>query len=185
MRLRARQKLAIDPHPLATMGGAEAAPSYDLTHAYHVALLADGRVAALAPIGSRFMLFGADGKGIRVWGRVGKGPGDLMAPGGLVPYNGDTLLIPDLNNQRNNLVLPEQGVIGMRPLPLSTKMYLGATAGALPDGRIVLHSAGWFGMQRDTLGRTVAFGDDRVVVRATDENDVVAFRVYRIIPDRN
>lgn len=150
-------QLTADPTPLATMGAADADPNYDLTWAHHVTILDDGRVLALAPVGNRIMLFGPDGRGLWTYGRTGKGPGDLMAPGGLVPGAGDTVYIPDTNNRRINRLIPGTGIVGQSPLTIDRRWHPNHMAGVLSDGMFVLHSAGIFGggpERTDTTTRT-------------------------------
>ena len=138
-------RLVVDAEPVTRIGGADGDPTYDLTFARHVVLLEDGRVVALAGIGNRLMMFGRDGRGAWLYSRTGKGPGDLMAPGGLVPASGDTLLIPDANNQRVNRAIPGTGVVSQSPLPSAGRERVDRIAGVLPDGHFVMHNAGTWG----------------------------------------
>ena len=57
---------------IATLSGMQPTdPQYDLTYAYFVVPLSDGRVMTFAPIGNKVFVFGRDGKGDRVIGRTG------------------------------------------------------------------------------------------------------------------
>jgi hypothetical protein len=152
-------RLVVDALPIATMGGASGDPAYDLTYADHVVVLDDERVVALAGIGNRLMMFDRNGRGVWLYSRTGKGPGDLMAPHGLVRASGDTLLIPDISNQRVNRVIPGQGIVSQSPLSLRDRMYVDRMAGVMPKGEFVMHRASsWGGGMplADTTSRSLA-----------------------------
>lgn len=150
-------RVTVDPEPLATMGGAAADPAYDLTFADNVLLLEDGRVLALARVGNRIMLFDTDGRGTWLYNREGRGPGDLMAPGGLASGSGDTVFIPDASNQRINRLIPGTGIVSQSPLQQDRWRSAYWMAGVLPSGMAVMHRAGVFGggiPRPDTATRT-------------------------------
>jgi len=137
-------RLAIAPTPLATLGGADGDAAYDLTSAGEVVLLADGRLATLAPMGGRLLVFRADGRGDRIVGRPGRGPGEFMAPAGPVRLSGDTLLVLDRANRRLTRILADAGIVAERSLPALGALDVGATpVGVLPGGGILTHTAGW------------------------------------------
>ena len=50
---------SLAPAAIATAGGASS-PDYDLTNAWYVELLSDGRLVTLAPVGNRLLVFGPD-----------------------------------------------------------------------------------------------------------------------------
>jgi hypothetical protein len=155
--------------PLTVIGGPEMKPGYELLYVYDVGILSDGRVAALAQVGNKLLIFGADGKPQKSLGRQGSGPGDLMAPAGLVVLAGDTLLIPDDANMRINWVLPDKGFVADEPLPVPKDLpthispgdpmplILKGVGGVLPDGRILLHSLGlsWGEGEPNKVARTL------------------------------
>ena len=94
-------QFVLAPIPVMIAGGANGAADYRLTYAYQAALLSDGRLATLATIGNKLLIFGADGRGQRVIGRTGQGPGEFMAVSGMFRMPGDTLFLPDgANNHR-------------------------------------------------------------------------------------
>lgn len=85
----------IDRVPLVVFDGGED-PDFDLSYAQKVILLEDGRGFALSRMGgARLMLFGEDGRPIRMLARQGEGPGDLMAPSVPTAIDGDTLMLFD------------------------------------------------------------------------------------------
>lgn len=136
-------RLTLDSIPVAVLGGARADPAFDLTYAAYAALLSDGRVVTLAPVGNRLLAFGADGRGQRALAQRGNGPGDIMAPSYLALIRGDSLVVPDRANQRINWVLADRGIVQQRPLPGSFRaLPVPKVAGMLGDGRFVMHSSG-------------------------------------------
>ena len=149
---RARQ-LLLEQLPLAVVGGPGASPSFDLSNANTVALLADGNVAALSTVDSRLDLFGADGKPIRRIGRRGEGPGEFRGVPDMVRVAGDTLLLPDLGNMRMDWVTANHGVVKADPVADRVGAYLTNIAGALPEGRIVLYSFGR--LQQGVIGKLI------------------------------
>lgn len=58
-------QLTIDPEPIAVLGGADGDGEFDLTYATSVVLLSDGRIATLAPVGNRLLIFDRNGRGER------------------------------------------------------------------------------------------------------------------------
>jgi len=134
-------RLTLGASPLATMGGADADPAYDLTTASSVVLLRDGRLATFSLLGSRFLIFGADGKPERIIGRQGEGPGEFQSATGLVAL-GDTLFLADNSLRRFNWILPDRGVVRSRSAVHGFRLTARHVAGALPGGRLVMHSSG-------------------------------------------
>lgn len=157
----------VDPAPLAVLGRDSDEGTYDLTWASSVVPLSDGRVATYSPVGSRFLVFAADGRGERVIGRQGRGPGEFMAGRGLLALAGDTLLLVDGGNHRLNWVHADVGVVRDRPTAATALVSIGARpgemppgrpVGVLPDGRVVMSGAGQFsgGGVRDSVVRRLA-----------------------------
>lgn len=146
-------RLTIDTRPLAVAGGSDGDPNYDLTYAGSVQFLPDNRIAALAIIGARLMVFGADGKPEWVLNRMGRGPGDLMAPRNVVWLGGDTLILADAANQRLNWAIPGQGIVTTQTLAVGSARTYSTIAGRLPGNRLVMHS---FSTVRSATADTVA-----------------------------
>lgn len=150
-------RFTLDSAPLAIAGGANGSGEFDLTYAREVQLLSDNRLVAFASIGARLLVFSADGAEERIIGRVGKGPGEFTAPGGVVVLPGDTLFLTDVPNNRLNWVMPDGRFV--RTAPLGWERLTGYTqnlVGVLSDGRVILHSAGWILSSPDTLARGTA-----------------------------
>jgi hypothetical protein len=131
-------KWSISATPVATAGGGNARSAFDLTDVYDAALLSDGRLFTVAS-GSKMLLFGVDGRGEKVVGRPGKGPGDFTLILGFARH-GDTLLIPDPSNNRLNYVVASRGVIAMKPLPARPRPPFSNynSVGALRNGELVI-----------------------------------------------
>jgi|GEM_PF-1728658 len=150
--------VVLDTTPLAVAGGSNGSGDFDLTYVRDVRLLSDNRLVAYASIRARLMVFGADGKEQRIIGRLGKGPGEFMRPGGVVVLPGDTLFLNDMANNRLNWVLPD-GRFARTPAMRWTRSRRDAEhlAGMLADGRVVLHSNGIVSWdEADTVFRSTA-----------------------------
>ncbi len=150
--------VVLDTAPLAVAGGSNGSGDFDLTYVRDVRLLSDDRLVAFGIIGARLMVFGADGKEQRIIGRLGKGPGEFMRPGGVVVLPGDTLFLNDMANNRLNWVTPD-GRFVRTPAMRWTQQRRDAerVAGVLADGRVILHSGGLMSWdESDTVFRSVA-----------------------------
>ena len=164
------------------IGTNEGDPVYQFAAISGIAALPDGRIAILDGQDQEFRIFSAEGEHLRTIGRAGSGPGEFgMGAGPILVAAGDTLLIPDLMNQRINRYAPDGEPLGSVPMiwqsggmPMS---WLDRSDGgvvtqlrpfALPgsdtpaSGNDVLELRGPDGMVHDTLmtfesGRTVDF----------------------------
>jgi hypothetical protein len=129
----------VEPRPIVTYGGPDAASTYDLTNTFEIALLSGDRFAAL-PIGRGVLIFGADGQGLHAFGKRGQGPGEFL-DGRMSGVPGDTLVVIDRGNARITWLDPSRGVVRTE----STVGRLGASVnrpiGQLPGGAIVVVSA--------------------------------------------
>ena len=134
-------KWSLAAAPLATAGGADA-PDYDLTYARVVEILSDGRLVTLAPVGVRLFVFAPNGRGEKSLGRLGRGPGELMAPGGMSRTSGDTLVIPDPANNRLNWLVVDKGFVKDEPLPKIPNSFFIQPVGVLRTGELVMSTAG-------------------------------------------
>lgn len=152
-------QFTLDSVPLAVAGGANGESEFDLTGAYFVHLLSDNRIVTFAPVGARLLVFAPDGAGERIIGRMGRGPGEFTRPGGVVVLPGDTLFLSDVANNRLNWVLPDGRFVRTQPIKWARlNLFSERLAGALPDGRVVLHSAGVVASntKSDTVFRSTA-----------------------------
>jgi hypothetical protein len=132
----------VDPTPIATAGGPDGHPDYDLTYAGSALFFRDGRFATLSRVGNLLFIFGANGTPQRQIGRQGNGPGEFMAPTDLIPLQADTFLFGDEPNGRFNWVLPDRGIIRDSLVPSAFGVSVHRLAGMLPRGTLVMHSGG-------------------------------------------
>ncbi len=87
------------------IGAAEAEPEYQFGQISGIGIASDGRIAVSDMQGQHVKIFGADGTWQRTFGEGGSGPGQFGAQAGPVLVGrGDTLIVPDLQNQRVNLL---------------------------------------------------------------------------------
>lgn len=128
--------------PITVIGGANGDPDYDLTFAFYVALLSDGRLATLSPVGNKYYVFGADGQHQRTFGRMGKGPGEFTRPSGNIRLTGDTLMIADDANLQFSWFHPDKGFIRSRARGVNGRLSMERVVGVLPDNRVVVSAAG-------------------------------------------
>lgn len=164
--------------PVTRIGGAQGDAQYDLTRVSFVVPLSDGRVMTFARVGNRVLVFSHNGKGERIIGRTGQGPGDWMSFGDPVLLDDDTVLVLDFGNNRVNWVTADGGVVRTAPFAASGDMRrLSHVAGFLSSGELVMHSAGWWGGHAsDSLHRSLA------IVMATNLA-TGASRTLATIPD--
>ena len=148
----------LDPTPVATIGGADGDPQYDLTRVSFVVPLSDGRAMTFARVGNKVFVFGRDGKGERTIGRTGQGPGDWMRFGDPVLLENDTVLVLDFANNRLNWVTADDGIVRTAPYDVSGGVRrMHRIAGFISTGELLLHSAGsWGAHQTDSLHRSLA-----------------------------
>ncbi len=172
-------QFVLDPVPLMIAGGANGAADYDLTYAYQAVLLSDGRLATLATIGNKLLIFDTDGRGQRVVGRTGEGPGEFMAVNGMFRMPGDTLFLPDGANNRLNWVLADRGVVKNSPRGTERRRPYERAVGLLPGGRFLMTSAGL--LQEGLVGR-VTRPSTPVFILTIDGNtrEVTALPDYEI-----
>lgn len=141
VRAAAPQFVAVDP-PFATYGGTDADPAFDLTWLSQALILRDGRVVTFSAIGAKLLVFAATGTPERVIGRLGKGPGEFMAPGNVAAARGDTLVVVDAANNRINWIHADRGFVAERSLAADFPRVLGGVAGVLRRGDIVMTGFG-------------------------------------------
>ncbi len=136
-------QFTMDSVPVAVAGGANGTGEFDLTWVNLVHVLSDNRLVAFANIGASLLVFGADGSEERVIGRLGRGPGEFTRPGGVSVLPGDTLFLSDVPNNRLNWVLPDGQFVRTSTIQWERlRNNAESVAGVLPDGRLILHSAG-------------------------------------------
>jgi hypothetical protein len=139
-------------------------PEYQFGLISGIGMTSGGEVLVMDQQGQELKVFGPDGTWVRTIGDAGSGPGQFGPQAGPVLVGrGDTVLVPDLGNQRVNLLSPDGDQLGSfrlgleRGIPIRWEMT--------PDGTPVtqlrsLNLPGQAGGQADTM--------DAIVERAYD-----------------
>lgn len=155
--------------PLLTIGEAGGDPNYQFGQVAAVDALSDGSIAVLDQQAQRVQVYGPDGAYRRTIGGPGNGPGELSPQAvALFVGPGDTIVIPDIGNQRI-LLIPPSGEPGSSPLRMEGRtpiafdmsdggrlvsqrraMNLGAPAGEAAEADLLLKQA-YDGTSADTL----------------------------------
>lgn len=134
-------QLTIDSIPTTIAGGLDVEPAYDLTDAYHAALLSDGAIAVLSHRNSGVLMFSRDGKPDRIAGRRGQGPGEFSGARSMIALAADTLLLFDESNNRLNWITRDGKFAVMKSLPAGVS-HGTLPLGVLPGGRLLLDGDG-------------------------------------------
>lgn len=100
-----------------------------------IAVDGSGRIHILDRSAQVIRVFDADGEFMRTIGRGGSGPGELNGPSNVLIGQGDTILVPDMANQRVQRFLPDGSDAGSFPIPLDAGIPLGWHM--RDDGRLV------------------------------------------------
>ena len=86
------------------IGEAAGDADYQFGQISGIGITSDGRILVLDQQAQRVMVYGPDGTYQRSFGRPGSGPGEFgPAANALFVGRGDTILIPDMGNQRVNV----------------------------------------------------------------------------------
>jgi hypothetical protein len=107
-------RVVASSRPITVINDSDIQPGFELTWLSGVVPLEDGRIVALAGWGRTILLFDSNGRPLKSLARNGRGPGEIMAGSGLIPADGDTVIIRDGGNQRVNW-LTTNGVLSGRP----------------------------------------------------------------------
>lgn len=102
------------------IGTAEGQPEYQFGNISGIAVGSDGRIYVMDQQASQIRVFSADGEFIMAMGQPGNGPGELSQSAGPVfVTTGDTILVPDVGQQRVTRYTAQGEPAGSFPLPLS------------------------------------------------------------------
>lgn len=105
------------------IGTAEGEAEYQFGQIAGLDVGTDGRIYVLDQQASEVRVFDADGRFIRAMGKAGSGPGELGQTAGPVFVTpGDTVVVPDITQQRINLFTADGEPAGSVPLPMSEGM---------------------------------------------------------------
>ncbi|MEJ2481753.1 MAG: hypothetical protein P8049_01130 [Gemmatimonadota bacterium] len=84
-----------------TIGAAEGEPEYQFGQISGIGITSDGRIVVSDMQGQHVKVFAADGTYERTFGEAGSGPGQFgQQAGPVLVGRGDTILVPDIQNQR-------------------------------------------------------------------------------------
>lgn len=147
----AAPQLSVDPTPIGVVG-ASADGADDVTRVWPAHLLPDGAIAFWHDERSQLVVHGPDGRHRRSVGRRGEGPDDFGAIHS-IGLSGDTLLVPDLSNDRLGLYDASLTRVGtMRDI---RACGMTAPLGRLPGGAIVAYDGSELrpGPRSDTILR--------------------------------
>lgn len=102
------------------VGTAEGEPEYQFGQIAGIDVGADGRIYVMDQQASEIRVFDADGEFITAMGQRGSGPGELsQAAGPVFVTPGDTVVVPDLMQQRITLYTASGEPAGSEPLPMT------------------------------------------------------------------
>jgi hypothetical protein len=110
---------------LLTIGEAAGDADYQFGQIAAVDVLSDGRIAVLDQQAQRVQIYGADGTYQQTFGGPGNGPGEF-SPNAMALFvgRGDTIVIPDMGNQRVT-VIPTEGAASSFPLRMEQGIPMG------------------------------------------------------------
>ncbi|MFQ5746211.1 MAG: hypothetical protein ACE5HF_03200 [Gemmatimonadota bacterium] len=118
------------------IGTAAGEAEYQFGQISGIGILSDGRIAVLDQQGQHVKLFSPEGTYLSTLGGPGSGPGEIgRGAGPLVVGAADTLVVPDLGNQRVSLLTPDGESAGSYPIDF--REGIPTRWQARPSGRIV------------------------------------------------
>lgn len=146
---------------LLTIGEAAGDADYQFGEIAAVDVLSDGRIAVLDQQAQRVQVYGADGTYEQTFGGPGNGPGEF-SPNAMALFvgRGDTIVVPDMGNQRVT-VIPTEG--GATSFPLRMEQGIPMGFDIFDDGTLV--------SQRRAMNMTDP-------TSPTDDNDLVLAQAY-------
>ena len=124
----------VGPEATVLIGTAGGDPAYELFRVGGTMRLADGRIVVANAGTGELRVYDSDGIHLESWGGQGDGPGEFgaMAPGGVEPWPGDSLMATDSFSSRIS-IFSTDGTFG-RALRLQGGYQ--RVVGPLPDGRV-------------------------------------------------
>jgi len=150
---------------------------FDLTYVRQGLPLSDGRLVTYSPVGARLLLFDSFGRGQKLLARSGSGPGDIAKASNAMLVGRDTIAVVDIGSHRLSLFHPDRGTLSSTAvngeLRAGTKI-----AGVLPDGRVVVHTAG-----TRQPGTTAATGSSKAtvsIIKNGEIRDLLSFADLRL-----
>lgn len=145
--LEAAPTLELAPAPFLIIGHPDDPPEFDLTGLGAVASLSDGALVVAAGSPARLLVFDSHGAPERVLATFGEGPSDIGFVAGIAVLPADRVLSVDVMTNRVTTFNRDGSLFGTRALvrgqtALSEAFQANRFSGILPDGSIVLNSAG-------------------------------------------
>jgi hypothetical protein len=102
------------------IGTVEGDANYQFGQIGFLAVGSDGRIFVLDAQAQQIKVFGGDGEFQHTIGKAGGGPGEIgLGAQFILTGPGDTLIVPDMANQRVSLFLPDGSSAGSYPLSLA------------------------------------------------------------------
>lgn len=109
------------------IGSLDEEPEYQFGQVGGIDVASDGRMFVLDIQGQHVKVYSAEGQYEQTIGGPGSGPGEIGPPGGggsaVVMAGGDTLLVPDLANQRVNRYGPDGTVLSSFPMDFQSQGF--------------------------------------------------------------
>lgn len=151
------------------IGEAAGAPEYQFGQISGIGVASDGRILVCDQQGQHVKVFAPDGTWERTIGEPGSGPGQFGPQAGPVLVGrGDTVLVPDLGNQRMNVVSPDGEMLGSfrlgleQGIPIRWEMTSGGTS------VVQIRALDFPGRPGADAGGAAADPHDAIVTRAYD-----------------
>lgn len=101
------------------VGTATGEPEYQFGQIAGIDVDAEGRIYVMDQQAREVRVFGPDGEFVVAMGKAGSGPGELSQAAGPVFVAGDTVVVPDVMQQRITLYTAAGDPAGSRPLPMA------------------------------------------------------------------
>lgn len=137
----ATTQYVVDATPLAVLDNHDANSDTDIARVDRAIFLRDGSFVTYSRMSTRMIVFDSAAKPVRILARFGSVPGDLGRNQTLARTPHDTLVVADFSNRHVNYYTSQQ-FVRMTSLTSVVDERANQLAGVLPDGTLVLHSAG-------------------------------------------
>lgn len=100
------------------IGAIEGDPEYQFGQVGSIAVDSKGQIYVMDAQAQNLKVYDADGNYVQTIGQRGGGPGEFLGAVFLLMGAGDTLVVPDLNNRRVNVIPPDRTSFSSFPLTL-------------------------------------------------------------------
>lgn len=137
----ATTQYVVESTPTAVLDNTDANSDTSVARVDRAIFLSDRSFVTYSRMNTRMILFDSTVKPIRILARFGSVPGDLGRNQTLARTQHDTLVVADFSNRQINYY-SSQKFVRLSPLSSVVDERANQLAGVLPDGTLVLHSAG-------------------------------------------